>query len=229
MSTNNALNVNPSTPLAPDDGGTGVSNGSNTLTVSANSSIDQNVTTIGNPTFQGVISGATAGIANNYFQSLSPTSGQGYMLVRSPDNSGARINTLTNIATTGDRTWSFPDASGTVALIGSPSLTYNSVSGTTQAAIAANAYILNNASATTVTLPTSASSTIGDTIKIKGRSSAAWIIQANTSQVIKLGSVSSSAAGTATSASGSDSIQLVYVAADEWSVDWALSSAIVLA
>lgn len=453
MSTNNALNVNSSTPLSPEDGGTGVNNTTHTLTVSANSSINQNVTTIGNPTFQGVISGASAGIANNYFQSLSPTSGQGYMLVRSPDNSGARINTLTNIATTGNRTWSLPDASGTVALTGdlsnyatkievqqssynigidtgiadayvvdlgpavtsltdglivtfvalntnatltptinvnslgdiqvsgnflsgifpgdfstislnvvqycasqsvffllnggantfnvnalqnalyttgndtgtlnaifyvpnydndnyspgigsqisflpkfantssSPTITIGSlgsptaiilmsgetipagalsttkqavfiygvntvgtlgwilmnpqnlstyssryggfipvsVSGTSQTMVSGRAYIFNNTAATTGTLPTSASSIIGDTIKIKGRSNAAWIIRANTSQVIKLGSVSSSAAGTATSALGSDSIQLVYVASNEWSIDWALSSAIVLA
>ena len=108
-------------------------------------------------------------------------------------------------------------------------LTAVSVSGTSQAMVAGRAYIFNNAAATTGTLPTSATSVIGDVIKVKGRSSAAWIIQANTSQVIKLGSVSSSAAGTATSAAGSDSIQLMYVAANEWSADWALSSGIVLA
>lgn len=107
--------------------------------------------------------------------------------------------------------------------------TYNSVSGTTQAAAAANAYILNNAAATTVTLPASGSSTIGDTIKIKGRSGTSFIIQANTSQIITYGATQSTAAGTATSAAGTDSIQLVYVASNEWSIDWALSSGFVLA
>ncbi len=109
------------------------------------------------------------------------------------------------------------------------SFAYTSVSGTSQAATGNNAYILNNAAATTVTLPTSASSTIGDTIKIKGRSAAAWIIQANTSQIITLGGASSTSAGTATSAAGTDSLQLVYVASNVWSVDWALSTGITLA
>ncbi len=108
-------------------------------------------------------------------------------------------------------------------------LTAVSVSGTSQAAVAGKNYILNNAAATTVTLPTSASSAIGDTIKVKGRSAAPWIIQANTSQIITDGSVSSSSAGTATSAAGTDSLQLVYVASNEWSIDWSLSANIALA
>jgi len=108
-------------------------------------------------------------------------------------------------------------------------LTAVSVSGTTQAMVAGRAYIFNNAAATTGSLPTSASSVIGDIIKVKGRSSAAWIIQANTGQTITYGDTSSSTAGTATSALGSDSIQLMYVAANVWSIDWALSSGIILA
>lgn len=104
-----------------------------------------------------------------------------------------------------------------------------SVSGTSQAMTAGHCYIFNNAGATTGTLPTSASSAIGDTIKIKGRSSAAFIIQANTSQIITYGATQSTSAGTATSAAGSDSIQLVYVAANKWSVDFSVSSGFVLA
>lgn len=113
--------------------------------------------------------------------------------------------------------------------IKSGSLLYNSVSGTTQTAVAGNAYILNNTAATTITLPITASLTIGDTIKIKGRSLAPFIIQANTGQIITMGAASSSTAGTATSSLGSDSIQLVYVSANEWSIDWALSAGINLA
>jgi hypothetical protein len=40
--------------VSPVYGGTGINNGTNTLTVSANSSIDQNVTTSGNPSFKNV-------------------------------------------------------------------------------------------------------------------------------------------------------------------------------
>jgi hypothetical protein len=108
-------------------------------------------------------------------------------------------------------------------------LAFVSVAGTIQTAVANTTYALNNAGATTVTLPTTASSTLGDTIKIKGASAAPWIIQANTGQVISFGSVSSTAAGTATSAAGTNSMQLMYIASNLWSVDWALSSGIILA
>lgn len=106
--------------------------------------------------------------------------------------------------------------------------TYNVVSGTSQTAVAANAYILNNAGATTVTLPATASSSVGDTVKIKGRSAAAWVIQAAAGQTITMGSASSSVAGTLTASAGTDSIQLVYVAADEWSVDWAMTDGVIV-
>lgn len=104
-----------------------------------------------------------------------------------------------------------------------------SVSGTSQALVAGGNYMFNNAAATTGTLPTSANSIIGDTIKVKGNSSAAFIIQANTGQIIKDGSNSSTTAGTATSAAGTDSIQLVYIAANTWSTDFTLSSGFTLA
>ena len=104
-----------------------------------------------------------------------------------------------------------------------------SVSDTSQALVAGEAYIFNNAAATTGTLPLSADSVIGDTIKIKGRSSAPWIIQANTGQIITNGATQSSSAGTATSNLGTDSLQLMYVASNEWSIDWSNSVVITLA
>lgn len=140
--------------------------------------------------------------------------------------SGAYASTFTM---TGATSVTFP-TSGTLATVtGSAGLSYTSVSGTSQALAGGSAYIFNNAAATTGTLPASGSCTIGDTIKIKGRSAAPWIIQANTGQTITYGSVSSSTAGTATSAAGTDSLQLVYVASNVWSVDWALSYGIILA
>lgn len=143
---------------------------------------------------------------------------------------GSTSGTPTAAALTAGNGISITNGAGSITIASTGGgLTYNSVSGATQTAVGNNAYILNNAAATTVTLPTTASSTIGDTIKIKGRSSAAWIIQAASGQIITYGATSSSTAGTATSALGTDSIQLVYVASNEWSIDWALSSSITLA
>lgn len=174
----------------------------------------------------GAATGGGAQIVNIY----APTSAMGLIQILSVDNAGNFLGRLTNASLTAARTWTLPDATGTLALTSSSGgLTYTSVAGTTQAAAGGNAYILNNAGATTVTLPITASSAIGDTIKIKGRSAAPWIIQAAAGQTITDGSVSSSVAGTATSAAGTDSLQLVYVASNEWSIDWALSSLITLA
>lgn len=174
----------------------------------------------------GSSAGGTAGNLILY----SPTAAKGDLQLLCADSVNAYDGILTNTSLNASRTWTLPDASGTIALVsGSGAFVYNSVSGTTQALLGGNAYIFNNAAATTGTLPTSGSSTIGDTIKIKGRSSASWIIQANTGQIITYGATSSSVAGTATSALGTDSLQLVYVASNEWSIDWALSSLITLA
>jgi hypothetical protein len=179
----------------------------------------------------GVLGGIfTGNTAANYIGSLSPSAGLGSLILSAANSAGNFNGFIKNASLSAQRTWTLPDTSGTIALVsGSVGFTYNSVSGTSQAAVAGNAYLLNNAAATTVTLPASGSSTIGDTIKVKGASSAPFIIQANTSQVINDGSVSSSSAGTATSAAGTDSIQLVYVASNTWSVDWTLSSGFVLA
>lgn len=175
-------------------------------------------------------SGSVSGGVVGKFTAFSTTAASGSVALQAANSAGNFANILTNLSTSAARTWSLPDASGTIALTsGSAGFTFNSVAGTTQTAVAGNAYALNNAGATTVTLPTTVSSTLGDTIKIKGASAAPFIIQAAAGQTIKYGATASSVAGTATSNAGTDSIQLVYVAANTWSVDWALSSGFVLA
>jgi hypothetical protein len=174
-------------------------------------------------------SGSAAGGISGSFKAFATTAATGGTLFTAANNAGNFENVLTNASTAAARTWTLPDATGTIALtVTTGGLIAVSVAGTTQALSAGNAYIFNNLGATTGTLPLSGLSTIGDVIKIKGRSGAAWIIQANPGQIIIYGSVASSAAGTATSAAGTDSIQLMYISANAWSVDWALSSGIVL-
>lgn len=55
MADNNSLNINSSTPLTPSRGGTGVSNSTHTLTIGANSAINQDVQTSSSPAFNDLI------------------------------------------------------------------------------------------------------------------------------------------------------------------------------
>jgi hypothetical protein len=174
--------------------------------------------------------GSSAGQASSSLTVYTPSATSGSLALTAVNNAGNYANILTNASTSAARTWSLPDATGTIALTSTNGgLIPNSVSLTSVSMAGGNAYFLNNSGATTATLPASGSSTIGDVIKVKGASSAPFIIQANTSQVINMGSASSSSAGTATSYAGTDSIQLVYVATNTWSIDWILSDGITLA
>lgn len=174
--------------------------------------------------------GTSAGGGSQILDIYAPTAAMGVFQLLSADTGGNFIARLTHAAISASRTWTLPDASGTIALTSSAGgLTPNSVAGTTVSMAGGNAYFLNNAGATTATLPASGSSTIGDVIKVKGASAAPFIVQANTGQTITDGATSSSVAGTATSNAGTDSIQLVYVSANTWSTDWQLSVGFVLA
>ena len=94
----------------------------------------------------------------------------------------------------------------------SGTLTWNDVSGTTQAAAVNNGYIISNASQTTVTLPATAAE--GSVFAVQGKGAAGWILQANTGQVIHLGSSATSSAGSLTSTNLWDSVTIVCVTAN---------------
>lgn len=64
MATNNALNINTTNPLSPALGGTGVSNGTNTLTLTNSWTLDQDVSTAGSPNF-GVLTAGNIDITGN--------------------------------------------------------------------------------------------------------------------------------------------------------------------
>lgn len=105
----------------------------------------------------------------------------------------------------------------TVSLSGVGSLIWNDVSGTTQAAAVNSAYVISNASQTTVTLPATAA--LGSIVAVQGKGAAGWILTANTGQVIHLGSSASSTAGTLTSTNLWDNVEVVCVTANTtWSV-----------
>ena len=100
-------------------------------------------------------------------------------------------------------------------------LTYNDVSGTTQAAAVNNGYIISNSAQTTVTLPATAPE--GSVVAVQGKGAAGWILAANTGQVIHFGSVASSSGGSLTSINQWDAVEVVCVTAN---TTWAVKSVI---
>ncbi len=185
------------------------------------------------------INGGTTGLTTSGSGSTLSLTGTlsvangGTSLATTPTNGQLLIGNATNytLATlTAGTGVSVSNGSGSITISATGGgLATTPVAGTTQAMVANTQYLFNNAAATTGTLPTTGTSTIGDVIKVKGASAAPFIIQANTGQTITYGATASSVAGTATSNAGTDSIQLVYVSANTWSVDWALSAGFVLA
>lgn len=115
---------------------------------------------------------------------------------------------------TGSGNISVTVGAGTLALslTGSASFSWNDVSGTSQAATINNGYIISNASQTTVTLPATAAE--GTVFSVQGKGAAGWILQANTGQVIHLGSSATSSAGSLTSTNQWDSVSIVCVTAN---------------
>lgn len=66
---------------------------------------------------QGALSlGTVAGQASSTITIFTPTASMGSLAVTSANNSGNFANVLTNSSTTAARTWTLPDASGTIAL-----------------------------------------------------------------------------------------------------------------
>lgn len=109
---------------------------------------------------------------------------------------------------------------------GGGGLTWSTIAGTTQAAAVNNAYIIGNASQTTVTLPATAA--VGDTVEIVGNGAGGWIMTANTGQTIKIGGQTTSSAGSLTSAAAGDTVQIVCITANTtWRTRNALSSGLV--
>lgn len=100
----------------------------------------------------------------------------------------------------------------TIASTGVGSLVWNDVAGTTQSAVVNNGYICSNAAQTTVTLPATCAE--GSVFAVQGKGAGGWILQMNGGQTLHLGSVASTAAGSATSTNQWDSLTIVCVTAN---------------
>jgi hypothetical protein len=88
------------------------------------------------------------------FIAYAPGGNLGSLVLTAANSSANYEGDLTNLSLTGDRTWSLPDATGTIALTSSLPLTWGLDSGTTITAAVATGYILTDAGAVTVNLPT---------------------------------------------------------------------------
>ena len=148
--------------LSGTRGGTGVNNGSSTITIGGN------VTYSGAFTFTGTVTANTS--------VTFPTSG--------------------TLATTAQLTV----------------LTWNDVSGTTQAAAVNNGYIISNAGQTTVTIPATAAE--GSIFAVQGKGAAGWILQMNTGQICHFGNQATSSAGSLTSTNLWDAVEIICVTAN---------------
>lgn len=96
-------------------------------------------------------------------------------------------------------------------------LIWSVIAGTSQVAFVGNGYITSNVGLTTITLPALASP--GDMVAVQGAGSGGWLIQANVSQVIHIGSSVSSSAGSVASTNQYDALTLICIVAN---TDWAM-------
>ena len=93
-------------------------------------------------------------------------------------------------------------------------LTWNEVTGTTQAAAADNGYIANNESLVTITLPSTIA--VGKIIRVAGKASGKWKIAQNEGQIIYFGdqNTTSGTAGYLAAQTQYDSIELLCITAN---------------
>lgn len=110
------------------------------------------------------------------------------------------------------QTITFPDGSGTVSFVGDADFSWSTVAGTSQACAVDNGYVSGNASLTTFTLPAIAA--VGQAIAVEGLGAGGWIMTANTGQTIKIGTSTTSSAGSLASTAASDNVYITCIVAN---------------
>jgi len=102
-------------------------------------------------------------------------------------------------------------------------LTWNEVTGTSQAAAINNGYICNNAGLVTVTLPSTAA--LGSVVRVTGKGAGGWLIAQNAGETIYFGTstTTTGVGGSLASSAQRDSVELVCITADN---DWNVISSI---
>lgn len=110
------------------------------------------------------------------------------------------------------QTITFPDGNGTVSFVGDADFSWSTIAGTSQAAAVDNGYVVGNASLTTITLPATAA--LGQAIAVEGLGAAGWVMTANTGQTIKIGTSTTSSAGSLASVAASDNVYVTCIVAN---------------
>ncbi len=100
----------------------------------------------------------------------------------------------------------------TISSSGVGSMVWNDVSGTSQAAVVNNGYVISNAAQTTVTIPTTAAE--GSVFGVAGKGAGGWILQMNTGQTCHFGNSATTSAGSLTSTNQWDIVIILCVTAN---------------
>ena len=158
------------------------------------------------------------GSTNNSLSSIALSNGQ---LVIGSTGTTPVASTLT--AGTGI---SITNAAGSITIESADAgFSWTNVSGTSATMVKENAYQANNAGLVTLTMPSVASSTFGDTIKVAGFGAGGWLIQCVSTQLIHFGSSATSAAGSLASTNRYDAIELVCSSTTtEWYVRYSVGN-----
>ncbi len=108
---------------------------------------------------------------------------------------------------------SISNGSGSITINSTASgLGWTTLAGTSQAAAVDRGYVSGAAGATTITLPATAA--VGSVVAVEGLGAGGWILAANTGQTIKIGTSTTSSAGSLASAASSDNIYVTCIVAD---------------
>ena len=152
----------PSTGVIPTNMYFYTSNSAGVQSLALNLSTDQSASFIKNVLAPlGVVtSGSAAGGISGQFQAFATGAALGSTSLTAANNAGNFANVLTNASTAAARTWTLPDASGTIALTGS---SVASITGTANQVLANATSGVAQTGAVTLTLPQSIATTSSPT------------------------------------------------------------------
>lgn len=131
-----------------------------------------------------------------------------------------------NLTSTGGSI-TFTTGPGTLNLeaVSSGAFAWNNVTGTSALMVKNNGYESNNAGLVTLTMPSVASSTFGDTIKVGGFGAGGWLVQCVATQIIHMGNLATTAAGSLASTNRYDQLELVCSSTTtEWFVRYSVGN-----